>query len=205
MEIIGDAAGLVREVLEMARRESGGIVAAAEGEAVKIISDAEAAAGKVRREMTGAALAGTARRREMMLAALPGEEGRLRLERREAVLESVRAEAVRLIRAGASGAGGPAILAALAARAVSRMEGKKFTVAVAPGVGVAAAGLPAEIERLAGRGPLEITVEEEAGLAGGVIVRDGEGRQYWDNSFAARLERFWPGLRGRLLRPGEEK
>lgn len=204
MEIIGDAAGLVREVLETARRESGGLIAAAEAEARKIISDAESAAEKVRREMTGAALEGAARRREMMLAALPGEERRLRLERREAVLESVREEAVRLIRAGASGAGGPAILAALAAQAVSRMEGKKFTVAAAPGAG-GAAGLPAEIERLAGRGPLEIKVEEEAGVDGGVIVRDGEGRQYWDNSFAARLERAWPGLRGRLLRPGEGK
>lgn len=204
MEIIGDAKGLVREVLETAQRESGGIVAAAEAEAGKIISDAEAAAGKVLREVTRAALAGVERRREMMLAALPGEEGRLRLERREAVLESVRKEAGRLIRAGASGAGGPAILAALAAAAVSRMEGKKFTVAVAPGAG-GAAGLPAEIERLAGRGPLEINVEEEAGLAGGVIVRGVEGRQYWDNSFAARLERAWPGLRGRLLRPGEGK
>lgn len=204
MEIIGDAAGLVREVLETARRESGGIIAAAEDEARKIISDAESAAEKARREMTGAALAEAARRREMMLAALPGEERRLRLERRETVLESVRKEAERLIRTGSSGAGGPAILAALAASAVSRMEGKNFRVAVAPGAG-GAAGLAAEIGRLAGRGPLEITVEEEAGLAGGVIVRDGEGRQYWDNSFAARLERSWPGLRGRLLRPGEEK
>lgn len=204
MEIIGDANGLVREVLETARRESVGLIAAAEAEAGKIISEAEAAAAKARREMTGKALAGAARRRELMLAALPGEEGRLRLERREAALESVREEAVRLIRAGASGAGAPAILAALAANAVSRMEGKNFRIAVAPGTG-GAAGLTAEIERLAGRGPLELTVEEEAGLAGGVIVRDGEGRQYWDNSFAARLERAWPGLRGRLLRPGEGK
>ena len=205
MEIIGDAKGLVREVLEMARLESAGILAAAEAEAGKIISNAEAAAAKVRREMTEAALAGAARRREMMLSALPGEEGRLRLERREALLAAIREEAVEMIRAEGSGAGKKAILAALAAQAVSRMEGRIFTVAVAPGDGGAAAGLPAEIERLAGRGSLEITIEEGAGLSGGVIVRDGEGRQYWDNSFKGRLERFWPGLRGRLLRPGEGK
>ena len=204
MEIIGDAKGLVREVLEMARRESEGIVTAAEAEAGKIISDAEAAAGKVRREMREAALAGAARRGEMMLAALPGEEGRLRLEGREVLLASIREEAVRMIQAEASGAGKKAILAALAAQAVSRMEGKKFTVSVAPGEG-GAAGLPVEIERLAGRGPLELTIGEEAGLAGGVRVRDDEGRQYWDNSYAARLERFWPGLRGQLLGPGEGK
>ncbi|MDP2865175.1 MAG: V-type ATP synthase subunit E [Elusimicrobiota bacterium] len=205
MEIIGDAKGLVREVLAMARLESEGIVAAAEAEAGKIISAAEAAAEKVRREMTESALAGAARQREMMLAALAGEEGRLRLERREALLASIREEAVGIIRARASGAGKTAILAALAARAVSRMEGKIFMVSVAPGDAGAAAGLPAGIERLAGRGPLEITIEVRAGLAGGVIVRDYEGRQYWDNSFAARLERFWPELRGRLLEPGEAK
>ena len=204
MEIIGDAEGLVREVLEMARRESAGIVAAAEAESGKIISEAEAAAGKVRREMAEAARAGAARRREMMLAALPGEEARLRLERQEALLDSIRTEAVKLIRAEAAGADKKNILAALAAGALGRMEGKKFTVAVPPGGG-AAAGLAAEIERLAGRGPLELSIEEEAGLAGGVRMRDGEGRQYWDNSFAARLERLWPGLRGRLLGPGEGK
>lgn len=204
MEIIGDAKGLVREVLEMARRESAGIVAAAAAEARRIISDAEAAAVKVRREMTEAALAGAARRREMMLAALPGEERRLRLERQEALLASVREEAAAMVLAEASGARKKSILAALAAQAVSRMEGKNFTVAVPAGDG-GAAGLPAEIERLAGRGPLELTIEEEAGLAGGVRVRDGEGRQYWDNSFAARLGRFWPGLRGRLLRAEEGK
>jgi len=203
MEIIGDADGLVREVLEMARRESAGIVAAAEAESGKIISEAEAAAGKVRREMAEAARAGAARRREMMLAALPGEEARLRLERQEALLDSIRTEAVKLIRAEAAGADKKNILAALAAGALGRMEGKKFTVAVPTGGG--AAGLAAEIERLAGRGPLELSIEEEAGLAGGVRMRDGEGRQYWDNSFAARLERLWPGLRGRLLGPGEGK
>ncbi|OGS04353.1 MAG: hypothetical protein A3I76_02495 [Elusimicrobia bacterium RIFCSPLOWO2_02_FULL_61_11] len=203
MEIIGDADGLVREVLEMARRESAGIVAAAEAESGKIISEAEAAAGKVRREMAEAARAGAARRREMMLAALPGEEARLRLERQEALLDSIRTEAVKLIRAEAAGADKKNILAALAAGALGRMEGKKFTVAVPTGGG--AAGQAAEIERLAGRGPLELSIEEEAGLAGGVRVRDGEGRQYWDNSFAARLERLWPGLRGRLLGPGEGK
>ena len=203
MEIIGDADGLVREVLEMARRESAGIVAAAEAESGKIISEAEAAAGKVRREMAEAARAGAARRREMMLAALPGEEARLRLERQEALLDSIRTEAVKLIRAEAAGADKKNILAALAAGALGRMEGKKFTVAVPTGGG--AAGQAAEIERLAGRGPLELSIEEEAGLAGGVRMRDGEGRQYWDNSFAARLERLWPGLRGRLLGPGEGK
>lgn len=205
MEIIGDARGLVREVLEMARRESEGVVSAAEAEAGKIIADAEAAAEKLRREMAEAALAGAARRRELMLAALPGEEGRLRLERQEAILDSIRAEAVRMIRTEASGAGKTAILAALAAQAVSSMEGKIFMVSVAPEDAGAAAGLPAEIERLAGRGPLKITIEVRAGLAGGVIVRDDEGRQYWDNSFTTRLERFWPGLRGRLLPAGEGK
>jgi len=44
-----------------------------------------------------------------------------------------------------------------------------------------------------------------------VIVRDAEGRQVWDNSLLARLERFWPvlrreiGVRTSLAGPSAEK
>jgi vacuolar-type H+-ATPase subunit E/Vma4 len=39
---------------------------------------------------------------------------------------------------------------------------------------------------------------EPAAIGGGVIVRDVEGRQRWDNSLAARLERLWPAIRRRV-------
>lgn len=199
MEIIGDPEGLVREIRELARRESAGIAAAAEEEARGILSAAEASAVKAGRELRAAALAGAEGRRQMLLASVPAEAGRLRSDRREALLDSIKVRAMLMLRAGA---GEPAVLAALAAEAAGRMEGKKFIVALAPADRAAAAGLGGEIERLAGGGTV-ITLEEDPGLDGGVVVRDAEGRQRWDNSFKARLERFWPELRGRLL--GENK
>ncbi|MDD5209234.1 MAG: V-type ATP synthase subunit E family protein [Elusimicrobiales bacterium] len=207
MEIIGNAKGLAREIEEMARRESAGIISAAEEEAARILADAGAAAAEAKRELLASALAAAARRREVMLAAVPGEAGRLRADFREAVLDSIKSRALELAGAEAERAGKAAVLAGLAAQAVSRMEGENFVVVVAASDGGAAAGLAAGIERLAGRGPLKIKIEEDQGLGGGVVVRDGEGRQRWDNSFRARLERLWPELRGRLIRgaEGEEK
>lgn len=204
MEITGNAKGLVMEIAGMARRESAEIISSAEAEAAKILSDAEGAAAKAGRELLASALAAAARRREVMLAAVPGETARLRADFREAVLDSIKVRALGLAGEEAERAGKAAVLAGLAAQAVRRMEGAAFIVTLDAADSGAAAGLPAEIERLAGRGPLEIKIEENSGQGGGVIVRDAEGRQRWDNSFKARLERLWPELRGRLMREPEE-
>ena len=203
MEISGDPEALVLEINAMARRESAGLIAAAEEEARGLLSAAGTAAAAARRKTLASAQAGAARRRETLLASVPGEAGRLRAERREAALEAIKAEALRLLPAEAAAAGKRAVLAALAAQAIGRMEGKKFMIDLAPGDKGEAAGLPAEIERRAGRGHLELLVGEDPGLDGGVLVRGAEGRQRWDNGFRARLERAWPELRGRLL--GEPK
>lgn len=199
MEITGDVEGLKREILETARRESAEIISAAEAEADRILSSARVTVGQDRREMLASVVTAAARRREMLLAAVPAEAGRQRSTRQEVLLNFIRSDAASRMPAEAAAAGKAAILAALAAQSVSHMEGKKFIVALGPSDMDAAAGLPAEIERLAGRGRLEIIVEENPGLDGGVIVRDGDGRQYWDNSFKARLERLWPELRVKML------
>jgi len=199
MEIIGDVEGLKREILETARRESAEIISAAEAEADRILSSAKITVGRDRRELLDSVVAAAARRREMLLAAVPAEAGRQRSNQQEALLNFIRSEAEFRMPAEAADAGKAAILAALAAQPVSRMEGGKFIVGLGSSDMDAAAGLPAEIKRLAGRGQLEIIIEETPGLAGGVMVRDGEGRQYWDNSFKTRLERLWPELRVKLL------
>ncbi len=197
MEITGDPGRLVREIQEMARRESADIISGAEAEAEKILADAEAGALEARNEIMASALAAAGRRREMLLASVPAEAARLRAERREALLDSIKAEAAGLLPAAA----GPvkhAVLAALAAEAVRRMEGDRFIVSLSPEDRGAAAGLVTEIKLLSGRGSLELKVEELPGLDGGVVVTDAEGRQRWDNSFRARLERSWPEFRWRL-------
>lgn len=206
MKITGDAEGLVREILEMARRESAEIVAGAEAEAEKILSAAEAESAKTRLELVEEALAGAGRRRALLLASVPAEALRLRLERQEALLDAIKAEALLALPGETAREGKRALLAALAAQAVSRMEGGKFIVTLSEGDKECAPGLAAEIERRAGRGALEIAIEEGPVPGGGVMVRDEEGRQRWDNSCSARLERCWPELRWRLIKPpGEVK
>jgi len=199
MEKPESAEPLKRAILETARRESAGLLAAAEAEAGAIVSAARELALGDRAARLAAARAEAARRRETALAAAPAAAERLRARRTEDLLDSIKEEALGRLKAETAAG----VQAALAAQAVSRMEGTTFTVTLGAGGRAAAGGLAAEIERLAGRGPLAISFEEDPGLEGGVRVRDGEERQYWDNSFKARLERFWPALRGRLLPGGD--
>jgi len=199
MEVIGNPEPLKRAILETAGRESAGLLAAASAEAGSVLTTAKELVSRERATRLKAALAEAARRREMLLASVPEEAGRLRARRLEALLDAIKAEALVRLKAEADGAGRAAVAAGLAARAISLMEGGRFIITLGAGETAEAGGLAAEIERLAGRGPLEITFEEDPALDGGVLVRDGEGRQYWDNSFKARLERSWPILRGSLL------
>ncbi|HAT73336.1 MAG TPA: hypothetical protein DCS63_11035 [Elusimicrobia bacterium] len=202
MEILGSAESLKRAILEKAGSESSAVMAAALSEAESILASARERASKDRAARLEAALAEGARRREMMMASVPLEAGRLRALRLEALLDAIKEEALARLKAEAGGAGGSAVAAGLAAQAVRVMEGNEFVITLGAGDVPKAAGLAAEIERLAGRGPLAVSFEEDPGLDGGVRVRDGGGRQYWDNSFRARLERSWPVLRGRLLPDG---
>lgn len=205
MEIIGDAEGLKREILEMARREGAGIISAAGDEAARILAAAGEEAAKAGAALLEAARVEAARRRAMLLASVPAETARLRGARLESLLGSIRTEAARLLPSEAAASGKAGLLAALAAQAVLGMEGNKFTLAIAPEDKEAAEGLPAEIERKAARGPLEIKTEADPAAGGGVLVRGSDGRQYWDNSLGGRLERVWPQLRldlGRRLESG---
>jgi vacuolar-type H+-ATPase subunit E/Vma4 len=88
-------------------------------------------------------------------------------------------------------------LARLAAEAVSRMAGTNFALQLSEADRAALGdGLAEGVRRRVGREGIQVTVAAEAAkIDGGVIVRDAEGRQVWDNSLRARLDRFWPILR----------
>jgi vacuolar-type H+-ATPase subunit E/Vma4 len=201
METFGSAAALKRAILDTAKRESEGLLAAAAVEAESIVLEAEKQAAAEKAARLKGALNEAARRRGMMLAAAALEAGRLRAARLERLFEDIKKEVLAGIDGAAAAAGRAEVLAELGARAISRMEGERFTILLRPADMAAAGGLAAEIARKAGRGALELRIEEAPGLSGGIRVRDAEGRQHWDNSFKARLERLWPELRGRLL-PG---
>ncbi|MGB3086785.1 MAG: V-type ATP synthase subunit E family protein, partial [Phycisphaerae bacterium] len=85
----------------------------------------------------------------------------------------------------------------LAAEAISRMAGKRFVLELAErDLGDLGDTLAGEVRRRSDRDELEISVAPEpAKIEGGVVVRDVEGRQVWDDSLAARLERLWPAAR----------
>lgn len=77
------------------------------------------------------------------------------------------------------------------------MAGKRFVLELAErDLGDLGDTLAGEVRRRSDRDELEISVAPKpAKIEGGVVVRDVEGRQVWDDSLAARLERLWPAAR----------
>lgn len=196
METAGDPEALKREILEMARRDGEGIIAAAEAEAETVLAGARTEGAGALREKTAAAEAAVARMRALMRAAVPAEAGRERAALQEELLESIKAIAADKLAANADRS---RAAASLAAQAMGCMEGDSFVVTVEP-----ADNRPELAAEVAGLCPRPVTVAVEEGSlpgGGGAQVRSSDGRQRWDNSFGARLERAWPWLRGRLLPP----
>ena len=197
MEVIGDPEGLAVHALEAARREAAELLAAAEAEAAQLLEKARAGAEAEARSRAAAAGAAAALRAETLLAAAGGEEALLLAALLEAELEEVRTEAERLLREEkAAHEGGT--LAALAAQAVAGMDGAAFVLRTHPGDAAALRAALPEVGRLAGREGLQLALEDDASVGGGVVVRAAGGGQLWDNSLTGRLERLWPSLRAEL-------
>lgn len=192
MEIIGDPEGLKREVLEAARREAAAITAAAGAEAERLLAAAAEEAALAAEEISTAAAAEAGRLRAAALASVPAEAARLRAARLEALLTEIKAAALALLAEEPA----PGVCAALAAQALAGIGGDTFVITAPPGSGLP--GLAAEIERLAGLGPLKLEFEEDPGVGGGAAARSADGRRRWDNTFSARLERLWPEERRRI-------
>ncbi len=187
------------EILAQARTRAEALRAAAQAEAARLLAQAQAEAARDRDSRLAAARAEAARIREVALASLPLEVERMRADRRAALLEEIRAQAAGALESECDRAGRQSVLACLAAEALARMEGRVFVLVVSPRDRQdAGPALLAEIVRRAGRGPLDLTLEQGS-EEGGVLVRDAEGRQRWDNRLGFRLERLWPRLRGRVL------
>ena len=190
---------LTDEILADARRQADRLRRRAERDAKQTVEDAEREAEAHRNERLEKARAEADRRRRLTLASVPVEEGRRRAARIEEELQGIR-EAARERLLAHEGYDYRAALVRLAAEALAAMDGKTFVLQLAEadrdalGPGVAAAAGDRD-----GREGLQVTLADEpAPIAGGVIVRDGEGRREWDNSLQARLARLWPALRRRI-------
>ncbi|MBE3098532.1 MAG: hypothetical protein IMZ44_15565 [Planctomycetes bacterium] len=184
------------EILADARRRADETVGKARREADAALAKARADAESERQAALKAAEAEARRRRDMVLATLPIRIARRRAECVEAALEQVHDEARRRLEVR-QGFDYREALTRLAAEALAAMEGTRFVLQVADAdrQALGDAWLD-EVRRRVGRQGLELAMGQAGEkIQGGVVVRDDEGRQVWDNSLAARLARLWPALR----------
>jgi len=190
---------LTDEILADARRQAERLRRRAEQDAKQTLDRARQEAEADRQRRLAEARAEADRRRRLTLATVPVEEGRMRAARIEEALDGIR-EAARERLDGRDGIDYREALVRLAAEAVARMEGEMFVLALSDGDREAfGADLPETVRRRVGREGIQVSLSAEAAeIEGGVIVRDAEGRQRWDNSLASRLERLWPALRRRI-------
>jgi vacuolar-type H+-ATPase subunit E/Vma4 len=190
---------LCEEILTQARRQSEEILSRARRDAEVSLAEAAADANKAGQEQRDRAAAEAARRREMILATVSVEAGRLHSERVEALLNSVREEAVRrlMTREGFEYEEAVVILAALA---MGRMQGESFAVKVPEADrAILGNGLAGKIAERAGLPAIAVTVSFAPDFKeGGVVVEDTGAHRIWDNRFIKRLDRMWPELRRKI-------
>ena len=184
------------EILDDARRRADETVGKARREADAVLAKARADAESEGQAALKAAEAEARRRHDLVLAAIPIRVARRRAECVEAALEQVRDEARRRLEAR-EGFDHREGLTRLAAEALAAMEGNRFVLQVSDADRQALGdGWLDEVRRCVGRQGLDLSFGQGgAAIRGGVILRDDEGRQVWDNRFEARLARLWPGLR----------
>ncbi|MFA5203417.1 MAG: V-type ATP synthase subunit E family protein [Lentisphaeria bacterium] len=190
---------LREEILAVARREAGAIRQAAQQAAAAVLAKAEGEAARAREARLAAARAAAATARELALAAVPVAVGRLWAEHVEDQLDEIRAEILRRLTPPAGDERRETVVA-LAAAAVRQLAGERFTLLLSLADAAAFGdGLATAVAGGAGRQPLELQVVGAAAVPdGGVMVRDADGRQEWDNRLPARLQRLWPELRRQI-------
>jgi len=190
---------LREEIIADARRHAERVLGRARQEAQDLREKTRQEIERETRERLDAARRDAENRRGLILASVILEALRRRNTRTEEVLQGIRDAACRRILAR-EGFDYRETVVRLAAEAVGRMEGTRFVLQLSEADRQAfGAGLAGEVGRRAGREGLQVAVDAAgAKIDGGVIVRDAEGRQVWDNSLAARLDRFWPILRRQI-------
>lgn len=190
---------LEEEILVAARREAEERLARAREEARAVIAKAVEEAARERAAWVDRARAVIERQTGASRAAVGVEIERRRSSGIEAVLQSIRDEALRRLLARDA----PdlrASLAALTAEALRTMGGDRFEVELALEDRMTLGdGWPEEVRRLANRPGVEILIKERADHdIPGPVIRGAEGRQVWDNRFTSRLDRLWPALRRQI-------
>ncbi|HNX95260.1 MAG TPA: V-type ATP synthase subunit E family protein [Holophaga sp.] len=205
---------LCEEILAEGRRQAERLRAEARKAAETLSASAASEAEAFRKACLEAARKEAERRRERLLAGVSIEIARMRAARIEALLDDLRQRALRDL-AVRRGFDAREALVDLAAEALARMAGEAFVLGLAPEVFAEygesrLAALSQAIRERAGRPEVSLALEAEPAITGaGLILRDAEGRQVWDNRLEVRLARLWPALRVPVARiagllPGED-
>ena len=189
---------LCNEILAGAGRERDEIVQSATRDAEDMLGKAHAGADNARQKRIDEARAEGERLRDITFASASVEARRLRLERIEILLESIRTD-VREKLAGIRTDGNYSdIIVDLVVSAIEGMTGDEFTVRLPeedhPVLGDDFVRL---IARRTGRPEESIHVVYEPARPGwdGPVIGDAARTRIWDNRFPARLERLWPRFR----------
>jgi V/A-type H+-transporting ATPase subunit E len=187
------------EILADAQRQATRVIRKAEREAKAVLDKVTGESQEERNGKLAAAQAEADRKRTLVFATVPVEIGRMRATRVEKQLLSLR-DQVRARLQARKGFDYGETLVTLAAEALARMDGDTFILALSEQDQKAfGAKLAVVVPDRAGRPDVTVTVDDQpAAIRGGVIVRDSQGRQLWDNSLEARLERMWPLLRSQI-------
>jgi V/A-type H+/Na+-transporting ATPase subunit E len=187
---------LREEILAEARRQADMILRRGKAEAEAIVTKAKADAEKEYTDKVAYAKGDASCRQELVLARLPVDITRMRSARIESLLQGVYDDARRRI-AAREGFDYREALITLAAEAIGRMIGTRFVLQVSDADRQALGdGWLDDLRRRVNREGLEVTfTAAPAKMTGGVIIRDADGRQFWDDSLLARLDRLWPAAR----------
>jgi V/A-type H+-transporting ATPase subunit E len=187
------------EILADAQRQAQRLIRKAEREAKSVLDKAAADIQEERSSKLEAAQAKADRKRTLITATVPVEIGRMRAARVEQELLALR-DQVRAKLRQREGYEYVETLASLAVEALASMEGETFVLELSEADRQAVGdALAASVEQRVQRPNITVTVSPKpAPIDSGVIVRDQQGRQVWDNSLDARLDRMWPMLRSQI-------
>jgi len=195
-----DEKAFTREITSDAEKRAQRTRQQAEREAARIVAEAGRAAEQERARMLEEARRQAERATQVNEARIRQDLTRCRLVARQQMVDRVRAEAAKALARLADGPQHEQALVALAASAVDAMAGDRFRLVLRPQDrarwGVELADLVrAEVKTRSGRDVAVEVADGVAGASGGLIVVGADGREVADQTFAARLERLWDGMR----------
>jgi vacuolar-type H+-ATPase subunit E/Vma4 len=189
---------LSEEILQDAHKKAERALKKADRRAQQVIADAEKDAEHALEQAREAAHRRAERIAHSIMATLEQEVRRNLLDEQEAELSRLFDTALEQL-TDRSGYDLADVLATLAAEAVAAMDADAVVLSLAAeDRPVATDDWLAGVRQRAGRDVALSVDEAPANIGGGVVARSADGKQLYDNSFAARLRRLRPTLRQQI-------